>query len=229
MRRALAAALAGAAVLAVPASAAAPPRVQTMVVGPRGVIWGAHTVTAGVARVRVGGRPCRVRAGSALATLAAAQRRGGPGFVVTGDCTVPYVPRIGRFAAAGADGWEYKVGNVAPRITAGAPRRGIDSGARVLWFWCRLRPGGCQRTLVVRPASARVTGGARLAVTVTGYDDDGRGWPVAGASLRLGAARARTDRHGRALLTAPSGPGLRLLSATRAGLVPSFPERVSVR
>jgi len=216
-----------AALLASPAQAAAP-RVQTMVVGPRAVLFDAHFVTAGAARVRVGGRSCRVPGGSGLATLAAARRRGGPRFRVTRDCAVPYVPQIGRFAARGPDGWCYKVGHAAPGITAGAPLRSIRPGVRVLWFWCRPRSGSSQRTLEVRPAASRVKPGASLTVTVTGYDDRGRGRRIAGAAVRLGAARARTDAHGRAVLHAPAHPGTAVLRAERAGLVPAFPERVTV-
>lgn len=216
------------AVAATPAAAASP-RVETMVVGPRAVLWDAHTVIASPAHVRVGGRSCRVRGGSALAALAAARRRGGPAFSVTRDCAVPYVPRIGRFAARGPDGWVYKVGRTAPTISAGAPLRAIRPGARVLWFWCALGPGGCERTLEVTPAVTRVAPGARLPVTVTGYDDFGRGRRIAGATVRLGSAWVRTDRRGRAVLTAPSQAGGALLRAARRGLVPAFPVPVAVR
>lgn len=220
--------LSAGAVAATPAAAASP-RVETMVVGPRAVLWAVHTVTASPARVRIGHRSCRVRGGSGLATLAAARRRGGPAFTVTGDCAVPYVPRIGRFAARGADGWVYKVGHTAPTIDAGAPLRAIRPGARVLWFWCELRPGGCQRTLQVTPAERRVAPGARLSVTVTGYDDLGRGRRVAGVTVTLGAVRARTNRRGRAVLTAPPRAGTAVLHAERYGLVPAFGVRVAVR
>ncbi len=216
-----------AALLASPAQAAAP-RVQTMVVGPRAVLFDAHFVTAGAARVRVGGRSCRVPGGSGLATLASARRRGGPRFRVTGDCGAPYVRSVGRFAARGPDGWVYKVGRSVPGIGADAVLRSIRPSTRVLWFWCRMRSGSCQRTLAVRPASPRVKPGAAVTVTVTGYDDNGRGRRIAGAAVRLGPARARTDAHGRAVLHAPARPGSAVLRAERAGLVPAFPERVTV-
>jgi len=227
VRRAAALGAGLAALLAGSAQAVAP-RVQTMVVGPRAVLFDAHFVTAGATRVRVGGRSCRVRGGSGLATLASARRRGGPRFGVTGDCGAPYVRAVGRFAARGPDGWYYKVGQRAPTIGSGAVLRSIRPGVRVLWFWCRFRAASCQRTLAVQPAASRVKPGASLTVTVTGYDDRGRGRRIAGAAVRLGAARARTDAHGRAVLHAPAHPGTAVLRAERAGLVPAFPERVTV-
>ena len=49
-----------------------------------------------------------------------------------------------------------------------------------------------------------------LAVTVRGYDDNGRGVPVAGATVRLGSATAVTDANGVAQVTAPAGGAARL-------------------
>ena len=53
------------------------------------------------------------------------------------------------------------------------------------WFYCRLRDGGCQRTLELEltwPSRAQ------LIATVRGYDDEGEGMPVEGATVSAGAA-----------------------------------------
>jgi hypothetical protein len=98
-----------------------------------------------------------------------------------------------------------------------------------LWFWCvQDRTAGCQRTLEARPERSTVAPGAPLRVTVRGYDDNGRGVPVAGALVRLAAAQALTGADGVAVVTAPAAPGRVRLTAERAGLVRSFPVRVVV-
>ena len=67
-----------------------------------------------------------------------------------------------------------------------------------------------------------------LPVTVRGYDDNGRGVTVAGATVRLGSAVATTDANGVAQVTAPAA-GTAVLTAERAGMVRSWPTKVRVR
>jgi hypothetical protein len=221
------------------------PTVQTMIVGRGGAILShARTVTAAATTVRVGGRSCAVAAGTPLAALLAVRRAGGPGFAVRdyGRCgSSPansaqlFVYSLGSESNRGQNGWEYKVDRVSGSTGAGDPSgprgdgRRIRSGARVLWFWCNAIGGGCQRTLDVSPASTTVARGARLGVTVTGYDNEGRGAPVAAAIATLGPDFASTASNGVATLIAPSSPGSYTLTATRPGLVPSFPETIVVR
>jgi hypothetical protein len=66
-----------------------------------------------------------------------------------------------------------------------------------------------------------------VTVTVVGYDDRGRGVRVAGALVRVGAARAVTGSDGVARLTL--APGRYRAFAAKRGLVRSFTERVLVR
>jgi hypothetical protein len=73
-----------------------------------------------------------------------------------------------------------------------------------------------------------VAAGAPLRVTVRGYDDNGRGVPVAGALVRLGGAQALTGPDGFAVVTAPAVPGVVRAIAEYDGMVRSFPERVVV-
>jgi hypothetical protein len=185
-----------------------------------------------------------VAAGTPLAVLAALRRRGGPGFALRdyGRCgSSPlnsgqlFIYSLGGESNRGQSGWEYKVDHVSGSTGAGDPTgpRGdgkrLRSGARVLWFWCNSFAGGCQRTLGVASAVSTVAPGARLSVTVTGYDNEGRGAPVVGAIAALGSDTASTGAGGSVALIAPGRPGRYALSATRTGLVPSFPETIVVR
>jgi hypothetical protein len=107
--------------------------------------------------------------------------------------------------------------------------RRIRSGAHVLWFWCNASGGGCQSTVDLRPSATTVSRGARLGVTITGYDNEGHGAPAVGAVATLGLDFASAGPHGEATLIAPGTPGRYALSASRPGLVPSFPETIVVR
>jgi hypothetical protein len=216
------------AVLAAPAAAA--PKVTTMVVGKSRVLAGPKTVTAKAAKVKVGKRRCAVGRATPLAALArlglklrlkdygACGRR-------AADSTGLFVTRIGPDRNRGQNGWVYKVGRKVPSTgAADTTGKRLRGGARVLWFFCRTqRSGGCQRTLEATPEGA-ATAGAPLRVTVRGYDDNGRGKPVAGATVTLGGTTAQTGADGVATLTAPAGPAK--LAATAAGMVPSFPQTV---
>jgi len=145
-----------------------------------------------------------------------------------------YVARIGPDRERGSDGWVYKVGRRAGSAGAADPAgsfgtgRLLRAGQRVLWFWCvKDAADSCQRTLEVVPASRSVAPGGSLSVAVRGYDDAGGGVPVAGATVRLGAAAAVTGPGGDATLTAPPA-GTYRLRAEKPGMVVSFPVRVAV-
>jgi hypothetical protein len=226
-------------------SSAAAPTVRAMVVGAGGAILSpARPVTAGASSVHAGRKSCAVAAGTPLAVLDALRRSGGPGYALRdyGRCGSSainsgqlFVYSLGGEANRGQNGWEYKVDHVSGATGAGDPSgprgdgRRLRSGASVLWFWCNASSGGCQRTLAVSPALATVARGGRLRVTVTGYDNEGRGAPTAGAIVTLGSDFASTDSRGRATVLAPPTPGRYLVDATRRGLVPSFPETIVVR
>ncbi len=229
----------------VSARAAGAPAVQSMIVGAGGAVLSpARTVLASTGMVRAGTRACAVAAGTPLATLAAVRAAGGPGFALRdyGHCNSSprnsgqlFVYDLGGERNRGQNGWEYKVDGVAGSTGAGdtSGARGdgrlLRSGDRVLWFWCQAVGGGCQRTLEVSPSSATVSRGALLAVSVRGYDNEGRARPVAGAIVTLGSDFASSGSGGKASLIAPSKPGRYSVTAARRGLVPSFPETIVVR
>jgi hypothetical protein len=227
-----------------PAKSAAAPVVQVMIAGRGGaVLSGPRTLSASQGTLRVGSRTCAVAAGTPLAALAALRHAGGPAFALRdyGHCGASpansaelFVYQLAGERNSGQDGWEYKVGNVAGSAGAADPAgprgdgRLLRSGQRVLWFWCHSSAGGCERTLALSAAGTARRRGV-VQVSVTAYDDEGRGAPVARAVVTLGTDFATTARNGRATLIAPPGPGRYQLRASRAGLVPAFPQTIAVK
>jgi hypothetical protein len=216
--------------------AAAAPRVDQLVVFRDGSSF-AKSVTTKAARVKVGRRRCTAGSGTPLAALV----RSKPGKLRLrdfGTCSSRAADGGGLFVSGirgdlnrGQNGWVYKVGRRS--ATAGAADPGgpfgngrLRAGQRVTWFYCRMRDGGCQRTLGVQ---VRVAAG-KLTVTVRGYDDQGKGKPVAGAAVSASTAGAEdgaaTDASG--VATFDLAAGRYSVVATKAGLVRSFTERVEV-
>lgn len=218
--------------LAAAPPAAAAPRIEQLVVFQDGDAV-TRTVAAKQVRARVGARRCAAADGTALAALLRS-RVGRIGLRDFGSCSSRARDSAGLFVSSiagernrGQAGWVYKVGRRAATAGAADPsgpfgRGRLRRGQRVTWFYCRLREGGCQRTLAL---TARVEPGA-AAVTVRGYDDEGRGVPVEGATVRSGAISAVTAANGTVRLDLPAGS--HRLIAEKDGLVRSFAERVAV-
>ena len=138
-----------------------------------------------------------------------------------------FVQSIAGERNRGQNGWVYKVGHRAATAGAADPsgpfgRGRLEPGQRVTWFYCRLREGGCQRTLALSASAESGT----VDVTVRGYDDEGRGEPVEGATVRAGDVTALTAADGSARLALPAGS--HRLVAEKDGLIRSFPQRVAV-
>lgn len=222
-----------------PVAAAAAPTVEAMVVGRAAVLAPVAAVRAAAVTVRVGARRCRVGEATPLAVLAAVRRGGGPAFRIRdyGTCSSRprdagglFVNRIGPDANRGQNGWVYKVDGRAGTTPAADPSgpfgtgRRIRTGQRVLWFWCVMGAGGCQRTLVVS-APRTVAPAGSLTVRVRGLDDRGRGVAVAGATVTAGGRTATTGADGTAVLPGPWS-GTVAVEASKPGLVTSFPEEV---
>ena len=206
-------AVAFALLLAAPASGA-----QLLVVGRHGTLAGPRAVAA--KRTRIAG--CHVPARTPLAALLSTRLK--VRVRDYGACAPSglYVRSVAGQAERGRDGWVYKVGNSAPGTGAAATR----ARGRVLWFWCHSGTHGCQRTLAVAPDRDSVNAGGTLRVTVTAYDDNGKGVRAAGARVTFGSASAVADGSGVATLTAPAGA--RRVVATQTGRVRSFAARVRV-
>jgi hypothetical protein len=233
-------ALAVAARAPAPSAAPAAATVQTMVVGRTRVLRGTRTVRLRARGVKVGGRRCAVGAATPLGVLAGLglrlqMRDYGSCGRSPRDAGGLYVVRIGADGERGTGGWVYKVGR---RIGTGAAAdpagpfgtgRRLRSGDEVLWFWCRAA-GACQRTLEVEPQRNAMDAGSSMTVKVVGYDDQGRGVPVVGATVRLGSGTFTAGAGGVATVTAPGrGEQRAKLVATMDGMVRSFTDHVIVR
>ena len=222
-----------AAVLAVAAPApAAAAEVDLMVVGKERVLREATAVRLKERKVKVGRRTCRVGAKTPLSVLAATRLRlrlrdyGRCGKRAR-DAVGLYVTSVAGERERGRGGWVYKIGRRTPSIgAADTSGRRLRDGDRVTWFWCEQdSSGGCQRTLEARPDRRTAMPGETLAVTVRGYDDQGKGVLVEGATLRLGSASAVTGADGVAMLGVVEGGAL---EASKDGLVRAFPTEVTV-
>ena len=218
---------------AVPATATAA-EVDVMVVGKERVLRAPAEVRLKVRAVTVAGRRCRVGAATPLSVLAATKLKLGlRDYGRCGkrprDAAGLYVARVKREREKGRGGWVYKVGRRTPSLGAADLTRRLRDGQRVTWFWCEQDDsGGCQRTLEARPDRTTAAPGETLTVTLRGYDDQGRGIAVAGATVTLGSATAISDAAGAAVLTVPAEPGEHRLEATRDGLVRAFPVEMNV-
>ena len=224
------------------ASAASAPLVDVFVVGRSQVLREPAEVRARAASVRVGGRTCRVADGTPLAALEALRARGGPAYALrdfgscsrrTSDAGGLFVSKLGSDRARGSAGWVYKVGRRVGSTSAGdssgpfGTGRRLRAGQAVTWFWC-VRAGDCQRTLEVS-GPRTIAPGASLAVSVRGYDDQGRARLVAGASVSVAGTTALTGEDGKATLTAPPSGGRYEVVAAKDGMVRSRPEEVMVK
>ena len=232
MKRALSIAVVLAVTVGSPAQAA-PPKVSQLVVFRDGTAQAKSAVSTRATKLTVAGRRCTAGDGTALAALV----RSKPGRLRLhdfGSCSRRPSDGAGLFvrsirgdANRGQNGWVYKVGRRSATAGAADPsgpfgRGRLRPGQRVTWFYCRLRDGGCQRTLEV---AARAESGA-LVATVRGYDDAGKGVVIQGATVSAGGTSAQTDAAGVARLAV--APGSYTAVATKDGLVRSFAERVEV-
>jgi hypothetical protein len=225
--------------LAAPAAAEARGKVDVMVVGRSAVLVPAKSVTLKARAVGIDGRRCAIGRATPLSALAGTGVRFR--LVDYGSCSRKprdagslYVSKIGPDRERGRDGWVYKVGRKVGSAGAADPAgpfgtgRKLRAGQQVLWFWCvKDRTDACQRTLETTSATA-VAPGAPLAVTVRGYDEDGKGVAIAGATVTLGDATAVTGPDGVATLIAPAAAGEVALEAAKPGLVRAFPRTVEV-
>ena len=235
MRRLAPIAAAGVALCAVPAAAAAKaPVVRHLVVLEDGTAK-EKRVRASATTVRVGRRRCAAGRATPLAALVRS-KPGALGLKDFGSCSRRaadsgqlFVRSIRGQRNRGQDGWIYKVGRKVATAGAADPsgpfgRGRLRTGQRVTWFYGRMRGGSFQRTLEL---TARQSGAGTLAIRVRGYDDNGRGMPVADADVISRAAKAVTDSSGAAMLSL--SPGSHVLRARKRGLIPSFGLRVMVR
>jgi hypothetical protein len=120
----------------------------------------------------------------------------------------PYVDQIGRYVAAGSNGWVFKVNGVSPPV--GADAVVLKDGDRVLWYWATFGPTGGPPTLVLQATKKRGC------YRVVAQDDNGKRTAARGARLHAGG-RSVLARTGSACLGANKG----LVTATLKGAVRS--------
>ena len=220
MRRAITTAAVAITLIAATGAAAAP-SVQMMVVGRTKTLFGPHDVKLRPGRAKVGHRHCAVPGGTAVAGLLSARLAPRVSDVAGCDPASMFVSRIGHDANHGQAGWEYKVGHAAPSFGAADPGGKLHSGEQLLWFWC-LRASSCQRTLSV----ASQFRGAVAQFHVVGFDGNGHGRAISGATVHIGTLKKVTNSHGWA--RAALAPGRYQVFATRSGMVRSFSSTVGV-
>jgi Domain of unknown function (DUF4430) len=144
---------------------------------------------------------------NALQALETASQRGEFYYHVTQSSFGPYVDQVGRYPAAGTNGWTFKVNGASPPV--GADKVELREGDRVLWYWATFGPSGGPPTLLLTRAG-------RNCYRVVSENDQGLDRPAAGAVLHVDGRRVRS-RGGRACIGRHRG----LVRATLAGAVRS--------
>jgi hypothetical protein len=221
------------AVLAPPAAAAS--RVNQMVVFRDGHSRVSHPPMAATT-AKVGRKRCAIPGATPLAALV----RSGVGPLSlrdygscsrrAADASSLFVSAIGSDRNRGSDGWVYKAGNILGTAGAADPsgplgRGRLRAGARVTWYWCHVttRDNGCPHTLVV----AVTPGSGSLTVKVRRYDDRGKGFAAAGATVHAGSATATTGSDGIAHLALAAGRYS--VFADQPTRIRSFPVKTEVK
>jgi hypothetical protein len=142
-----------------------------------------------------------------LQALEAASLRGEFYYHVATASFGRYVDQIGRYPAAGASGWWFKVNGAAPPV--GAENVQLRDGDRVLWYWGTFGGSGGPPTLLLIRRE-------RNCYRVVSENDAGTDTTAIGAVLQVDGRRVRT-RSGRACVGRHSG----LVHATLPGAVRS--------
>jgi hypothetical protein len=193
-------------------------------------------VRAGATLVQVAHGRCKVGASTPLAALAPLLRRERIGYGIRdyGSCSRKnaagsgqlFVWKIGKDLNRGNDGWFYKVNDRAPEVGAADPASRVQTGDRLLWFYCEFDESArsCQRSLRLVPLDGSASGDLR--VLIRGYDNAGRWKPVAGATVSTGPLTVLSAADGVATLAA--GTGGHTVTARKDGMVDAFPVKVSL-
>jgi uncharacterized protein DUF4430 len=149
----------------------------------------------------------RVAADNALQALDVASTAGEFFYGTTTAEFGTYVSQIGKYPAAGTDGWVFKVNGVSPPV--GADKVTLKDGDVVLWYYATFGPAGGPPTLELQrlPANCYV---------VQTVNDAGKKARAATATLTADGKRFKTQA-GRACI----GKHLGLVRAVAPGAVRS--------
>jgi hypothetical protein len=147
----------------------------------------------------------RVAADNALQALDVASTAGEFFYGTTTAEFGTYVSQIGKYPAAGTDGWVFKVNGVSPPV--GADKVTLKDGDVVLWYYATFGPAGGPPTLELQrlPANCYV---------VQTVNDAGKKARAATATLTADGKRFKTQA-GRACI----GKHLGLVRAVAPGAV----------
>lgn len=144
---------------------------------------------------------------NALQALDAASLRAEFYYHVTTTSFGPYVDQVGRYPAAGTNGWVFKVNGASPPV--GADKVVLEDGDRVLWYWATFGPSGGPPTLLL-------TRTRRNCYRVVSENDAGADTAAGGAVLNVDGRHLRT-RAGRGCVGRHKG----MVRATLTGAVRS--------
>jgi len=145
---------------------------------------------------------------NALDALDSASSAGEFYYHVASSSFGPYVDQVGRYLAAGSNGWVFKVNGVVAPV--GPDAVVLKNGDRVLWYWATFGPTGGPPTLSLR------AGGKRNCYRVLSQDDAGKSKAARGARLHVDGRRVLA-RSGAACVGKHRG----LITATLRGAVRS--------
>jgi hypothetical protein len=99
------------------------------------------------------------------------------------------VSQVGRYPAAGAAGWVFKVNGASPPVGADAVT--LKDGDEVLWYYATFSDAGGPPTLSLEAAGANC-------YTVTSFDDAGKSSAAAGALIKVDGRRFKAAADGKA-------------------------------
>jgi hypothetical protein len=176
----------------------------------------AATALGATVTVRVEGKtqsifgsvPVKVDAPNALVALDVASTLGEFYAQVTQSSFGPYVSQIGRYPAAGASGWVFKVNGVSPPV--GADQVTLKDGDEVLWYFATFADTGGPATLALEATSTNC-------YKVSSLDDTGKATAAAGAQVRVDGRRYKAGANGRVCV----GKHVRTVRAFAVGAVRS--------
>lgn len=149
----------------------------------------------------------RVTADSALQALDVASTAGEFHYAPTTSTVGDYVSQIGKYTAAGASRWAFKVNGVSPPV--GADKVSLKDGDVVLWYYATFGDAGGPPTLELH----RLPGNCYVVESAT---DAGTRTRAAPATLVTGGKRF-TTKTGRACI----GKHVGLVRAVAPGAVRS--------
>ena len=135
-----------------------------------------------------GSVPVKVDAPNALVALDVASTLGEFYAQVTQSSFGPYVSQIGRYPAAGASGWVFKVNGSSPPV--GADQVTLKDGDEVLWYYATFSDAGGPPTLSLKATAANC-------YTVSSFDDTGKAAAAGGAQVRVDGRRYKAAGNGR--------------------------------